>query len=387
MRLFYTADLIVDKCTFSITNNDPGSTVKAAGILMAESENPQENGQEVRTRIVNCRFTGSKDSANSNFGIHSKSVSRIADIDIKNNIFINLSESAIDLGYLDGGVIAENKFFSDITSGSAHGIVLGKPIWAIIRNNHIFNNRGNGILLKGPRWSICNENMFVNTGKDRRAALRIQSFDATQFDPDDKVHLGSNNQFIGNIFKNCFTSAIKFISLETNQKMSNNLIQNTQIYGSGYTGVTAVDAIILENCEDFQFKDTYVNGIATEIIDNVEVNIKRTRYWLNTKECRNISFSGTRFENTLELDLFRNGYNQLFFNNSTKAKVINNNYNVLSTDKIIIGSGNINVFLPSASVGINPLTIKLVSDGQLSIVPKTNQTIDGQIIFFTKNQK
>ncbi|WP_234859047.1 hypothetical protein, partial [Aquimarina aquimarini] len=384
IETYYTADLIVDKCTFSITNNNPNGDEKATGILLAESENSQGNGQEVRTRIINSRFSGSRDNANSNFGIYSKKLSRIADIDIKNNIFIDLSESAINLGYMDGGVIAENKFFSDISNGSPHGIVLGKPIWAIIKNNHIFNNRGNGILLKGPRWSICNENMFVNTGKNRRAALRVQSFDATVIDPNDKVHLGGNNQFIGNIFNNCFTSAIKFISLQTNKKMSNNLIENNQIYGSGYTGIPAVDAIVLENCKNFQFKDTYVNGTATEIVEKQEVNIHRTRYWLNVKECNNITFSNTKFENTLESDLFRNGSTQLTFENSNQTKLINSNYKVISTDKIILGSGFNNIYLPSANIRINPLTIKLVTNGQLNVIPKANQTIDDQPILSLK---
>lgn len=256
----YTEHLNVHDCSFSGT---------VYGLRMSIDANEQD----VKPFIHHNVFAGNT------YGVYSGDT-RWADGWIQDNTFVNVTNVAIRIGYMDGGFIERNFIGNDLDSSTENnGIIASKATWATIRENQLFEVNGNGIVANGAKYSEISGNRFVKTGKsNNKTALSMG-----QYSVGNDVR---NVNVSGNMFADTYGAAISIGNAYDSILSGNNII------GAGYTGTTR-DAISIVTSDRITLRGNKVDG------DSYTDGTQDTRYWLSINTVTDLILDGNEEKNSI----------------------------------------------------------------------------------------
>jgi len=345
LKTEWTEHLVIKNSTFVATNKC---------ISMSEVA----SSSDIKPKITNNLFTGAS------YGIYTGET-RVADADISNNIFKDISGIAIRLGYLDGGVVEGNKIFNELSSATTNrGISAYKPIWVKFVNNDIFEVNGLGMNLGSPRHCTVQSNTFVKVGKSSNdASLLINDYGSVAC-----LNMTIND----NKFSNCYGNAIKITKAVEAGKLINN-----QINGVDYGTTAAIDGIHISGANGWSLLDNYSDGDSTG------------RYWLYLNSSDIVLRENTH-SSFINGDLYNNASssNIKMLPGGEDISMTDGTLNLL-TDTDVIFSGTLTasryVNMPPANWFSHKMFTFIKTDSSpysMILDPVVSQTIDGSL---TKN--
>ena len=316
------------------------------------------SSSDIKPKITNNLFTGAS------YGIYTGET-RVADADISNNIFKDISGIAIRLGYLDGGLVEGNKIFNELSSATPNvGILAYKPIWVRFINNDIFEVNGLGMNLGSPRHCTVQSNTFVEVGKSSNdASLLINYYGSVAC-----LNMTIND----NKFSNCYGNAIKITKAVEAGKLINN-----QINGVAYGTAAAIDGIHISGANGWSLLDNYSDGDSTG------------RYWLYLNSSDIVLRENTH-SSFINGDLYNNASssNIKMLPGGEDISMTDGTLNLL-TDTDVIFSGTLTasryVNMPPANWFSHKMFTFIKTDSSpysMILDPVVSQTIDGSL---TKN--
>jgi len=345
LKTEWTEHLVIKNSTFVATNKC---------ISMSEVA----SSSDIKPKITNNLFTGAS------YGIYTGET-RVADADISNNIFKDISGIAIRLGYLDGGLVEGNKIFNELSSATPNvGILAYKPIWVRFINNDIFEVNGLGMNLGSPRHCTVQSNTFVEVGKSSNdASLLINYYGSVAC-----LNMTIND----NKFSNCYGNAIKITKAVEAGKLINN-----QINGVAYGTAAAIDGIHISGANGWSLLDNYSDGDSTG------------RYWLYLNSSDIVLRENTH-SSFINGDLYNNASssNIKMLPGGEDISMTDGTLNLL-TDTDVIFSGTLTasryVNMPPANWFSHKMFTFIKTDSSpysMILDPVVSQTIDGSL---TKN--
>ena len=345
----WTEFLELQFCTLS------GGATSGVAVQMSITANEQDNKPNISHNLI----------ANGHYGIRGGDT-RTADATIHDNYFLNQTGFCMEFGWLDGGTIHGNKFFSD--NGPANGLFglnLKKPIWTIIDSNYFFEMGGPAMRLSSPRACRILNNMIVGVGDNaQQAAIWF-----TDYDPGVWAVEAIDNKITGNTIKDTGGHGLHVDSTGTSHKdyeIENNTFENC---GSG---AVIYAAMLLKKLTNSAVRSNKIDGKSA------------TRDWLSLDAATSITIEQNEHKNCVSADVLRaNSPSMIVIPGSRIATGVTATTTMLYDDDIVISgtlTAGITVNLPAANSA--PGMRKIVSKGDSSafavtIDPASTQTVNG----------